>query len=167
MAEWGRFSDGGSEMSEVRLPGNKHLQLKLVTLLGEKFNEKVYEVVLPSELGPVAIFPGHKPLVTLLESGAMTIRREADDPDMKLQFLALSGGIARITQNEVVVLTDEAEADDEIAEKEAKEAYERAVMAAKEVTDYLELEDAKRLVQHQAARLKVAELRRRYRDIKK
>lgn len=149
------------------MSGAKYLQLKLVTLLGEKYNEPIYEVTLPSKLGPVTIFPGHEPLVTLLNPGAMTIRRHKDDPDMKLEFLALSGGIARITQGEVVILTNEAESDSEIAEKEAKEAYERAVAAANAVTDYIELEEAKRLVQHQAARLKVAELRRRHRDIKK
>lgn len=149
------------------MTGAKFLRLKLVTLLGEKYNEPVYEVTLPSETGPITIFPGHEPLVTLLSPGAMTIRRHQDDPDMKLEFLALSGGVARITQGEIVILTNEAESDQEIAEKEAKEAYERAVAAANSVTDYIELEDAKRLVQHQAARLKVAELRRRHRDIKK
>lgn len=143
------------------------LQLKLITLLGEKYNEPVYEVILPSKIGAVTIFPGHEPLVTLLKPGAMTIRRHKDDPDMKLEFLALSGGVAKITQDEVVILADEAESDREIAEKEAKEAYERAVSATKSVADRIELEEAKRLVQHQAARLKVAELRRRYRDIKK
>lgn len=143
------------------------LQLKLITLLGEKYNEPVYEVILPSKIGAVTIFPGHEPLVTLLNPGAMTIRRHKDDPDMKLEFLALSGGVAKITQDEVVILADEAESDREIAEKEAKEAYERAVSATKSVADRIELEEAKRLVQHQAARLKVAELRRRYRDIKK
>lgn len=149
------------------MTGAKYLQLKLVTLLGEKYNEPIYEVTLPSQLGPVTVFPGHEPLVTLLNPGAMTIRRHKDDPDLKLEYLALSGGIARITQGEVVILTNEAETDSEIAEKEAKEAYERAVAAANAVTDYIELEEAKRLVQHQAARLKVAELRRRHRDIKK
>lgn len=143
-----------------------HLQLKLVTLLGEKFDEPVYEVILPSKSGRIAVLPGHEPLVTLLNPDAMAIRRHKEDPDMKMEFLALSGGVAEITQKEVVILADEAESDREITEKEARAAYERAVAAADKVTDYIELEEAKRLVQHQAARLKVAELRRRYRDMK-
>ena len=144
----------------------KTLQLKLVTLLGEKLSEPVYEVILPSKTGEVTVLPGHEPLVTLLNPGAMTIRRRPDDPDLKMEFLALSGGIAEITGSEIVILADEAESDREITEKEARAAYERAIAAADKVTDIIELEEAKRLVQHQAARLRVAELRRRYRDMK-
>ncbi|MCR5700224.1 MAG: ATP synthase F1 subunit epsilon [Candidatus Saccharibacteria bacterium] len=142
------------------------MQLKLVTLLGEKLSEPVYELVLPSKSGRITVLPGHEPLVTLLNPGAMAIRRRKDDPDLKLEFLAVSGGVAKITQDEVVILADEAESDREIAEKEAKVAYERAVKAAENVTDQIELEEAKRLVQHQAARLRVAELRRRHREMK-
>lgn len=142
------------------------LQLKLVTLLGEKLSEPVYELILPSKSGRITVLPGHEPLVTLLNPGAMAVRRHKDDPDLKIEFLAVSGGIAKITQDEVVILADEAESDREIAEKEAKIAYDRAVKAAESVTDQIELEEAKRLVQHQAARLRVAELRRRYRDMK-
>lgn len=140
------------------------MKLKLVTLLGEKLNESVYEVILPSKTGRIAVLPGHEPLVTLLNPGAMAVRRLRDDPDMKLEFLALSGGVAEITGTEVVILADEAESDREIADAEAREAYERAVKAAEQVTDQIELEEARRLVQHQAARLRVAELRRRYRE---
>lgn len=142
------------------------LQLKLVTLLGEKLSEPVYEVILPSKSGRITVLPGHEPLATLLNPGPMAVRRHKDDPDMELEFLALSGGVAEITQKEVIILADEAESDREIAEKEAKEAYDRAVAATENVTDQIELEEAKRLVQHQAARLRVAELRRRYRDMK-
>lgn len=141
-------------------------KLKLVTLLGEKLNTPVYEVVLPSKSGNIAIMPGHEPLVTTLKPGAMAIRFREDDPDMELEFLAISGGIAEINQQEVIILADEAESDREIAEKEAKVAYERAIVAAESVTDQIEIEEARRLVQHQAARLKVAELRRRYRGKK-
>lgn len=145
---------------------NKTFQLKLVTLLGEKFNEPVYGIILPSKNGLISVFPGHEPLVTLLNPGAMAIRRHEEDPELKMEFIALSGGVAKITQEEVVILADEAESEREIADREAEIAYKRAVAAAEEVTDRIELEEAKRLVQHQAARLKVAELRRRHREIK-
>ena len=142
------------------------LELKLVTLLGEKLKEPVYELILPTKTGQIVVLPGHEPLVTLLNPDVMAVRRHKDDPNMKLEFIAISGGVAKITQTEVVILADEAESDREIAEKEAKIAYDRAVAAAEKVTDQLELEEAKRLVQRQAVRLKVAELRRRYRDMK-
>lgn len=138
------------------------LKLKLITLLGEKMNEEVYEVVLPTKSGLITVLPNHEALVTLLESGAMGVRRQKSDPNNKMDFFALSGGVVEVSNGEVVVLADEAESDHEISETEAKAAYERAVKASEEVVDQIELEDAKKLVSHQAARLKVAELTRRY-----
>lgn len=138
------------------------LKLKLITLLGEKMNDEVYEVVLPTKSGEITVLPNHETLVTLLETGAMAVRREKLDPNSKVELFALSGGVVEITKGEVVILADEAESDHEISEAEAKAAYDRAVQASKEVKDQIELEDAKRLVSHQAARLKVAELGRRY-----
>lgn len=140
------------------------LKLKLVTLLGEKLSEDVYEVILPTKSGEITVLPDHEPLVTLLESGAMAVRRQKSDSDNKLEYFALSGGAVEILNGNVVVLADEAESDHEISESEAKSAYERALKASEEVKDQIELEEAKRLVSHQAARLKVAGLRRRHRE---
>lgn len=142
------------------------LKLKLVTLLGEKMSEDVYEVILPTKSGEITVLPNHEPLVTLLETGAMAVRRQKSDVDSKLEFFALSGGVVEVSNGQVVVLADEAESDHEISESEAKAAYERAVKASREVKDQIELEEAKRLVSHQAARLKVAGLRRRYKEMK-
>lgn len=142
------------------------MQLKLVTLLGEKLNKPIYEAVLFTKNGTIGIFPGHEPLVTLLVPGTMMIRYHKDDSDLKMDVLAISGGLAEITRKEIIILADEAESDSEISEKEARAAYERAVAAIKNVESGIELEEAKRLVQHQAARLKVAELRRRHREMK-
>ena len=142
------------------------MQLKLVTLLGEKLNKPIYEAVLFTKTGTIGIFPGHEPLVTLLVPGTMMIRYHKDDSDLKMDVLAISGGLAEITRKEIIILADEAESDSEISEKEARAAYERAVAAIKNVESGIELEEAKRLVQHQAARLKVAELRHRHREMK-
>ena len=142
------------------------LQLKLVTLLGEKLNVPIYEAILESKSGVITVLPGHEPLVTLLAPGEMAIRYRKEDPDSKMDYLAISGGVAEISQREIVILADEAESERDLTEKEALEAYERAKAAAEKVTDAIELEEAKRLVQHQAARLKVAKLKRRHREMK-
>jgi len=138
------------------------LNLKLITLLGEKVNNNVYEVILPTKTGEITVLPDHEPLVSLLDAGAMAIRHQKTDTNDKLEYYAVSGGVVEITRESVVVLVDEAESDREISETEAKAAYERAVKASEEVKDIIELEEAKKSLSHHAARLKVAELGRRY-----
>ena len=45
------------------------LQLQLITLLGQKMDEEVYEVILPTTIGEISVFPSHEPLVTLAKPG--------------------------------------------------------------------------------------------------
>ena len=142
------------------------MKLKLVTLLGEAMSEDVYEVVLPTKSGMITVLPDHEPLVTLLEPGAMAIRRSKSDPDSKLEFFAVSSGVVEVSGRTLVILADEAESDHEIAENEAEAAYKRAQKMHDNAKDQQELEEAKKMVSHQAARLKVASLRRQYRSIK-
>lgn len=140
------------------------MKLKLVTLLGEAMSEDVYEVVLPTKSGEITVLPDHEPLVTLLEPGAMVVRRNKSDPASKLEFFAISSGVVEVTGNTLVILADEAESDREIAEAEAEAAHKRAQTMRDNAKDQQELEEAKKMVSHQAARLKVAGLRRRYKS---
>lgn len=138
--------------------------LKLVTLLGEKLSTNAYAVTLPSESGKITVMPGHEPLVTLLKPGVLAVRKRQDDADDRTEFYVLSGGIAKINQSELIVLADEAESDREISEQEAKAAYERAVLVTKNVNSQIELEEAKRLVAHQYARLEIARFRKQHKQ---
>lgn len=144
----------------------RSLKLKLVSLLGEQMNEGVYEVILPGKTGEITILPDHESLVTLLKPGVVTVRHAKGDPDLKLEHFAISGGVLEVLNNSVVILVDEAESDRAISEKEAKESYNRALEAMKNVKSRLELEEAKELVAHQAARLHVAGLRRKHREVR-
>ena len=50
------------------------LNLQLITLLGQKMNEDVYEVILPTTIGEISVFPGHESLVTLAKPGVIAVR---------------------------------------------------------------------------------------------
>jgi F-type H+-transporting ATPase subunit epsilon len=139
------------------------MNLKLVTLLGVKIDQEVYEVIIPTPDGEIAIFPDHQHLVTLAVSGVITVRHKKDDDDDKLEFFAISGGIAEISKNIVRILVDEANRDDEIVEAESQAALERAIELRKNAANQIELEKAHQLVDRHSVRLKVAELRRRHR----
>ena len=139
------------------------LTLRLVTLLGEKMSEDVYEVILPTTSGEISVFPGHEPLVTLAKPGVIAVRRKKTDPDDAMEYFATSGGIIEIAADHVKVLVDEADHGDDIVEAESQKALERAMALRDSTTDQVELEKATQLIDRHAVRLKVAELRRRSR----
>ncbi len=136
------------------------IRFELVTLDGTKFGEDVHEVVLPTPDGYIAVFLEHMPLVTLASPGVISIRRRAGDPDSRLEYYATNGGVIEIGNNRVRVLVDEADHENEINEQEARKAFENAQRLHRESRDRMSLEHAQSLVDRQASRLKVAELRR-------
>jgi F-type H+-transporting ATPase subunit epsilon len=139
------------------------MHLELVTLRGKKLDQEVYEVTIPTETGPIAVFPSHQAHVTLAAPGALAVRHKADDSDDKLEYLAISGGVVKISHDRVRILVDEADHSEEILEEESKAALERALEMKESAKDQVELEKAMELVDRHAVRLKVAELRRRKR----
>lgn len=139
------------------------MRLELVTLTGVKVNEDVYEVVVPTVDGEIAVYPSHEPLVTLAKSGVITVRRTKTDSLEQLEYFAVSGGVVEIGGDFVKVLVDEADHGEEIVEAEAQAALERAKKLRDEATDQVELEKAHQLVDRHQVRLKVADLQRRRR----
>lgn len=139
------------------------MNLELVTLLGKKVDQEVYEVMIPTAAGEIAVFPGHEPLVTIAVPGAIAVRYKKGDADSQLDFFAVSGGVVEISQKKVRVLVDEADHGDDIVEAESKAALERAIAMRDNAKDQVELEKAHQLVDRHSVRLKVADLRRRHR----
>ena len=139
------------------------MKLQLITLLGVKIDRDVYEVIMPTADGEIAVFPGHEPLVSLAVPGAIAVRYNKADHDDKLDYFAISGGVIEVSQQSVKVLVDEADSGEDIIESESKAALERAVRLRDNAKNQVELEKASQLVDRHAVRLKVAGLRRRHR----
>lgn len=138
------------------------MKFQLVTLTGTKLDTDVYEVVLPTAAGEIAVFPGHEPLVGVAVPGAIAVRYEKGDPDSKLDYFAVSGGVIEVNPQGLKVLVDEADKGEDIVEAETKAALERAMKMRDSAKDQVELDKASQLVDRHAVRLKVADLRRRH-----
>ena len=139
------------------------MKLELITLLGKKVDQEVYEVMLPTAAGEIAVFPGHEPLVTMAIPGVIAVRYNKTDPNGLLDYFAISGGVAEISQNKVRILVDEADYGEDIIESESKAALERAMNMRDNAKNQVELEQAHQLVDRHMVRLKVADLHRRRR----
>lgn len=139
------------------------MKLELIALTGQKMNEDVYEVGLPTADGQIAVFPGHMPLVTLAVPGVISVRRSKSDPDSAVEHFATNGGVVEIDNARIRVLVDEADAADDILAEEAQAALARAEEMKRDAKDKVELDKAQAMIDRQAVRLKVADLRRRHR----
>lgn len=139
------------------------LTFELVTLEGIKFAEQCYEVMLPTPQGQIAILPHHIPLVSITVPGVISIRRNPNDGDERLEHFAGSGGLVEIEGKRVRLLADSAEAGADIDEAEAKAALEEAKQAQKQAGSQVALANAASIIEQHAARLKVAELKNRRR----
>ena len=135
---------------------------ELVAISGKKFDEDVYEVVLPTLDGEIGVLQDHMPLVSVATTGAIMIRRNPKDSDHQREFFATNGGVIEVSDNTLRVLVDEADHADEINEAEVQKALERAQKAQAEAKDQVSLEHAQQLVDRQAVRLQVAGLKRRH-----
>lgn len=138
------------------------VHFELVTLKGIKHREKVYEVLLPTPEGQIAVFKDHAPLVTLTDNGIILVRKQQNHPeDMLERYAVNAGGVIEIAEDNIRVLVDEADRSEDINETEAKEAYELAKKLVAEAGDEQSLEQAVANLDRQAVRLKLADLKRR------
>jgi F-type H+-transporting ATPase subunit epsilon len=84
------------------------------------------------EGGDITFLTGHAPFVGALEVGKVTVR-PAEGSDL---HFAVHGGFVEVSGDEVSVLSDVAEAADQVDIERAQEAYARAkAAAAKDVGD--------------------------------
>ncbi|KAG6384689.1 hypothetical protein SASPL_155452 (chloroplast) [Salvia splendens] len=83
--------------------------------------EQVKEIILSTNSGQIGVLPNHAPIATAVDIGILRIR-------LKDQWLtmALMGGFARIGNNEITVLVNDAEKGSDIDPQEAQETLKIA-----------------------------------------
>jgi F-type H+-transporting ATPase subunit epsilon len=138
------------------------LRFQLVSISGKKFDDDVYEVILPTLEGEIGVLEDHMPLISVATTGAIAVRRNPRDTDRDREFFATNGGVIEVENNTLRVLVDEADHADAINEAEAQKALDRAERMRADAKDQISLEHAQSLVDRQAVRLQVAALKRRH-----
>ena len=137
---------------------------QLVALSGKKFDDDVYEVVLPTLDGEIGVLQQHMPLVSVATTGAIAIRRNPKDSDAAREYFATNGGVIEVADNDLRMLVDEADHADTLNEAEVQAALERAHKMKAEAKDQISLDHAQSMVDRQAVRLHVAGLKRRHQN---
>nr|WEG87543.1 ATP synthase CF1 epsilon subunit [Amana wanzhensis] len=85
------------------------------------FDSEVKEIILSTNSGQIGVLPNHAPIATAVDIGLLRIR-------LNDQWLtvALMGGFARIGNNEITILGNDAEMSTDIDPQEAQQALELA-----------------------------------------
>ncbi len=134
-------------MTEARLI------LKIITPDGALPEELAAYVVLPTTSGQIGVLPRHISLITSLEPGVITYRRR---PGGDLHRVATGGGFADVSNDEVRVLADSAEAPEDIDVDRARRALQRAERRLQEKPSGLDVVRARASLERAVTRLKVA-----------
>lgn len=96
-------------------------RLKIATLERLVFDQDVETVTLPGTAGEFGVLANHMPMITSLGLGEIIAKHKGEE-----FYMALSGGMAEVQSDTVMVLADQAERAEEIDEKLAEEARARA-----------------------------------------
>nr|AEX93627.1 ATP synthase CF1 epsilon chain [Kniphofia linearifolia] len=85
------------------------------------WDSEVKEIILSTNSGQIGVLPNHAPIATAVDIGLLRIR-------LNDQWLtvALMGGFARVSNNEITVLGNDAEMSTDIDPEEAQQALEIA-----------------------------------------
>nr|YP_009631230.1 AtpE [Podocarpus latifolius]QCA41095.1 AtpE [Podocarpus latifolius]QJF73009.1 ATP synthase CF1 epsilon subunit [Podocarpus milanjianus] len=94
------------------------LNLRVLTPNRVVWDSEVKEIILSTNSGQIGVLPNHASLVTALDIGVMKIRLDA-----QWSTMALMGGFAKIDDNYVTVLVNNAERGIDIDLQEAREDF--------------------------------------------
>lgn len=135
------------------------LRVEIVT--GERVvytEEDVDMVVAPGIDGTLGILPRHAPLITVLSSGELRIKKGGRE-----EALVVFGGFMEVTPDRVIVLADTAEAVEEIDLARAEEARRRAEASITNRQGQIDLEEAQVALRRATLRLQIGQRRSRRR----
>ncbi len=96
--------------------------LKIIATNRVFFDGRARQIIIPTVDGSYGILPHHSELILAVEVGEMDVQKE----DGSWTSVAVGLGSAQVVHNRVVVLVDTAETPEEIDERRAQEAMERA-----------------------------------------
>ena len=137
------------------------IQFKIITPERVVYQQIVDQVSLPSKEGEITILPNHLALVTVLKPGEVIVKQGETRTS-----LAIFGGFVEVKDNEVMVLTENAEPAEEIDEARAQAARTRAqqLMIDTKSRDDVDYSRLVAKLERELTRLKVAR-KRKYKDV--
>src|SRR5437868_4306433 len=98
------------------------IHFKLVSVTDTKYNDDIYEVLLPTQGGTIAVFEDHMPIISAAQPGMISVRKKSSDRDDAMQHFAVNGGVLEVDGKNLRFIADDITTEDEASEKEAEAA---------------------------------------------
>jgi len=133
-----------------------NLKLEIVTAEHLNFSGDVNAVIAPGIEGQLGILPHHAPLMTMLQPGELTIKKDGEEI-----YLAITGGFLEVRPDKVILLADACERCEEIDITRAEAAKRRAEERLKSLSPETDHARAEVALRRALTRIKVAEKMRR------
>jgi len=133
------------------------MHLVVVTPHGSKVDAQTTMVTAPGSVGELGILPGHRPLITSLAIGILSWIEGG-----KTHYLATNEGYLEVHEDHVAVVTETAEAPDDIDADRARVGLEAAEALVKSINPesdpiaWQQANDKRRRAQNRIAALKHA-----------
>lgn len=128
------------------------MKIQIITPEKTVFTGEADGITLPASTGELTILPGHVDLVTPLTSGEIALHHGSER-----RHMAVHGGFVHVDHDVVKLLTDAAELEEELDERRAQEALERARKLKEESTDSESQADALAAIERSLTRLRLVE----------
>jgi F-type H+-transporting ATPase subunit epsilon len=100
----------------------KRFLVKIITPEKKMYEHVVVSATFPTPGGEVTILPDHQPIIAAISSGELRVQ----DEQGRVEAFFADTGVARMQENELVVLLDRLESVNALTIDHAEEAYERA-----------------------------------------
>lgn len=136
------------------------IHLQLITLSGHHVDAEIYELVVPTTAGEIAINTDHAPLLGAVAPGVLSILHKKDDKER--EQVGVYNGTIEVLNNKITVLVDEVDTPDDIVHGEAEAAFKRAQELKAKAKDAVSIAQAQSVMDRQAVRLQLATLKRRH-----
>lgn len=127
---------------------NNKIRLRIVTPSRQLYDNETDMVIMRSTEGDIGILAGHEPLTTTLGYGILSIIN--GEETLKATVF---GGFANVEPDCITILSDTAEWPDEIDEKRAEAAKERAERRLKDSTNETDIARAELALRRALVRL--------------
>lgn len=100
------------------------MHVEIISQVKKFYEADCYSITLPSIEGEITVLEGHENLVTLLDVGAITIRKK----DQKEEIILINGGMVHVSNDGLKILVNDAAVPELIKRQE----IENAMINAKE-----------------------------------
>ena len=107
------------------------MKIDIVTPLGRIYQGEIKEATFPGIEGEFGVLDGHAPLVTTLNPGVITLKKD----DNKEEVIAINWGYVEVTPDHINVLVDGAVPVSGSSESEIAKSIEKAKQLLKDAMD--------------------------------